>query len=75
MQRSLKEGAFLTLLVPPRSYQQARLELERRFPIQEVDGDRLVIDALREAAGKARIDWSVVLRTDATPHPMATGAS
>jgi hypothetical protein len=36
--------------------------------VQTVDGDRLVIDALREAAGKARVDWSVVLRTDATPH-------
>ena len=68
LRRSLKEGAFLALLVPPRSYQQARRELERRFPLQTIDGDRLVIDALREAAGKARVDWSVVLRTDATPH-------
>ena len=68
LRRSLKEGAFLALLVPPRSYQQARRELERRFPLQAIDGDRLVIDALREAAGKARVDWSVVLRTDATPH-------
>jgi hypothetical protein len=68
LRRSLKEGAFLTLLVPPRSYQQARQELERRFPVRAVDGDRLIIDALREAAGKARVDWSLVLRTDATPH-------
>jgi serine/threonine protein kinase len=68
LRRSLKEGAFLTLLVPPRAFQQARRELERRFPIQAIDGDRLIIDALREAAGKARVDWSVVLRTDATPH-------
>jgi hypothetical protein len=68
LRRSLKEGAFLTLLVPPPSYHQARLELERRFPLQAVDGDRVIIDALREAAGKARVDWSLVLRTDATPH-------
>jgi serine/threonine protein kinase len=68
LRRSLKEGAFLVLLVPPRSYQDVRRELERRFPIQVIDGDRLVIDALREAAGKARVDWSVVLRTDASPH-------
>jgi hypothetical protein len=27
-----------------------------------------MIDALREVAGKARVDWSLVLRTDATPH-------
>jgi hypothetical protein len=68
LRRSLKEGAFLTLLVPPRSHQLAREKLERRFSLQAVDGDRLIIDALREAAGKARVDWSVVLRTDATPH-------
>ncbi len=68
LRRSLKEGAFLTLLVAERSYQQARRELERRFPLLAIDGDRLIIDALREAADKARVDWSVVLRTDATPH-------
>ncbi len=68
LRRSLREGAFLTLLVPPRAYQQARRELERRFPLQAVDGDRVIIDALREAAVKARVDWPLVLRTDAAPH-------
>jgi serine/threonine protein kinase len=68
LRRSLKEGAFLTLLVPPRNFRDARRELESRFPVQAIDGDRLIIDALREAAGKARVDWSVILRTDATPH-------
>jgi serine/threonine protein kinase len=68
LRRSLKEGAFLTLLVPPRAYEQARQELERRFPLQVIDGDRVIIDALREVADKAHVDWSLVLRTDATPH-------
>jgi len=68
LKRSLKEGAFLTLLVASRAHQQARRELERRFPIRTIDGDRLIIDALREAASKARVDWSVVLRADAAPH-------
>jgi hypothetical protein len=67
LRRSLREGAFLTLLVP-RAYHQARRELERRFPLQVVDGDRVVIEALREAAEKARVDWPLVLRTDAAPH-------
>jgi serine/threonine protein kinase len=67
LRRSLKEGAFLTLLVPPKGYQDVRRELERRFRVRVVDGDRVMIDALREAAGKARVDWSLVLRTDATP--------
>jgi hypothetical protein len=68
LRRSLKEGAFLALLVPPRAYQQARRELERRFRLQVEDCDRLMIDALREVAGKARVDWPLVLRTDAAPH-------
>src|SRR5207244_1157240 len=40
---------------------------ERRFLLQVVDGDRLIIEALRDAARRARVDWSLVLRTDATP--------
>ncbi|MFO0881530.1 MAG: BREX system serine/threonine kinase PglW [Gemmataceae bacterium] len=67
LRRSLKDGAFLTLLVPPRSYLQARRELEARFPLRAMDGDRLIIDALRDTAKRARVDWSLVLRTDATP--------
>jgi hypothetical protein len=68
LQRSLKEGAFLTLLVSPRAYEPALRELERRFPLQRIDGDRVIIDALREVAAKARVDWLLVLRTDTTPH-------
>jgi serine/threonine protein kinase len=70
LRRSLKDGAFLVLLVPPRSYQEARRELEARFSLRVVDGDRLIIDALREAArtaGKGGVDWSNVLAADATP--------
>ena len=65
LRRALKEGAFLTLLVPQRAYTQALSKLEGRFPLTPVDADRLVIDALRETAKRARVDWSVVQRTDA----------
>ena len=65
--RSLKDGAFLTLLVAQRSYQQALRELEDSFPLHIVDGDRVIIDALRDTAEKARVDWTRVLQTDATP--------
>jgi serine/threonine protein kinase len=67
LRRSLKAGSFLTLMVPPRSFEQARRELLARFPLRAVDGDRLIIDALRDTARRARVDWSVVLRADATP--------
>lgn len=66
LRRSLKEGAFLTLLVAPRSYQSALRELQSdRFALQTLDADRLVIDALRDTANKARVDWPLVLRADA----------
>jgi serine/threonine protein kinase len=67
LRRSLKGGAFLTLMVPPRSFEQARRELEGRFSLRAVDGDRVIIDALRDTAKRARVDWSLVLRADATP--------
>jgi hypothetical protein len=68
LRRSQKDGAFLALLVSPRAYQDALKRLAARPALRVVDGDRLVIDALRESAGKARVDWSLVLRTDATPN-------
>jgi hypothetical protein len=61
------DGAFLALLVPPRSFENARRELEGRFRLRAVDGDRVIIDALRDTARRARFDWSLVLRADATP--------
>jgi hypothetical protein len=69
LRRALKDGAFLTLLVPPRAYLLTRQKLELRFPLlRVVDGDRVIVEALREAASKARVEWSLILRTDATPH-------
>ena len=65
LRRSLKEGAFLTLLVAQRSYQPALRELESRFALKTIDADRLIIDSLRETAAKARVDWPLVLRADA----------
>lgn len=66
LRRSLKDGAFLTLLAAQRSYPQALGELQSdRFGLKIIDADRLIIDALRETAGKARVDWPLVLRADA----------
>jgi hypothetical protein len=51
-------------MVPPRSFEHARRELEGRFSVRGVDGDRVIIDALRDTAKRAHIDWSLVLRAD-----------
>lgn len=68
LQRSIKEGAFLALLVNPKYYDRARSELCHRFPLQLVDFEGLFLDALRETADKARVNWNLVLQTDIRPH-------
>jgi len=67
LQRSIREGAFLALLAHPQKYHQACTELCHRFPVKLVDFDGLFIDTLRQVAEKARVDWNLVLKTDALP--------
>jgi hypothetical protein len=68
LQRACKDGAFLVLLVHPKYYQRACDELCSRFPLTLVDFEASFIKALREVAEKARVNWDLVLKTDATPH-------
>ncbi|WP_416670054.1 BREX system serine/threonine kinase PglW [Egbenema bharatensis] len=68
LQRSVKEGAFLALLVHPTRYQKAMEELCHRFPLKRVDFEGLLIDRLQQVAAKAKVKWDLVLQTDATPH-------
>ena len=65
--RSIQEGAFLALLVPPKRYQLARQELCDRFPVQLVDYEALFIKALKQKADELEVDWDLVLATDAGP--------
>jgi hypothetical protein len=67
LQRALREGSFLSLLVNPRRYDFAREWLCKRFPVQLVDLEGLFLDALQAVAGSARVSWDLVLKTDATP--------
>jgi serine/threonine protein kinase len=68
LQRGIRDGSFLALLVNPKYYQQAYQELCTRFPLQLVDFEGLFIDALHQVADKAKVSWELVLRTDATPN-------
>jgi hypothetical protein len=68
LQRGLKEGAFLALTVPMRGYQAAIDKLTRKFPLELVDFEGLFLDALMAVAGKAGVNWDLVLKTDAAPH-------
>ena len=68
LRRSIKDGAFLAVLARPKHYERACSALARRFPVEMVDLEGLILDALREAGEKARVRWDLVIRTDATPH-------
>ena len=68
LQRSIKEGSFLALLVNPKYYDRARSELCRRFPLQLVDFEGVFVDALQETASGAKVNWDLVLQTDTEPN-------
>jgi serine/threonine protein kinase len=71
--RSLRQGGLLVLTVHPRLARRAEAELIRRFgaagtppaPLQRINFDALMLQALREQAAAARVDWRAVLEADA----------
>jgi len=62
---ALQEGAFRVLLVPPKYYQRAADEIARRFAVAVLDFEALFLTSLREEAEAARVNWELVLKTDA----------
>ena len=65
LQRALQSGGLRVLTVPPRQSHHAEAELIRRFGLQRVSFDALLLQALRVQADAARVDWATVLRADA----------
>jgi hypothetical protein len=55
-------------LVNPRYYHRVYREILDRFPVKLVDFEGLFLDALRQVADKAKVNWNLVLQTDATPN-------
>lgn len=68
LERSIKEGAFLTLMVHPKYYERAQQELCRRFPLRLVDLEGVFLDALTSTAADAKVNWELVLQTDGQPN-------
>lgn len=60
-----QHGSFLALTVKSCSYQRAREELTDRFKTRPLDLERVLIEALRQAAGEVGADWNVVVNADA----------
>jgi hypothetical protein len=67
LQRAVKEGAFLALLVDPHHYQRAMEEIERRYDVEVVDFEAILLDALENTVQQAKVNWDLVLQADATP--------
>jgi len=67
LQRAIADGTFIAMTVEPRGYFRAREELCSRFPVELVDVEATLINALREEAEKANAEWEVVLEADAVP--------
>lgn len=67
LERGIKEGSFLALMVNPKCYERAAQELCERFPIELVDFEGIFVEALREVATKAGAKWEAVVNADAAP--------
>jgi serine/threonine protein kinase/predicted transcriptional regulator len=65
--RAAREGAFLTLLVEPRSLLRAEALLVGRFPVELVSLEKRWVAALQELAQENEMEWDFVLRADAEP--------
>ncbi|MCE3016801.1 MAG: BREX system serine/threonine kinase PglW [Pirellula sp.] len=67
LERGIKEGSFLALIVNPKCYQRAVSELQNRFSIEVVDIEGLIVDTLRDVASKANAKWDALVNADAKP--------
>ena len=67
LERGIKEGSFLALIVNPKCYQRAVYELQNRFSIEVVDIEGLIVDTLRDVASKANAKWDALVNADAKP--------
>lgn len=67
LQRSVKDGGFLGLMIKPSAYQSALNELSRRFSPRVVDLEAQFLAALKAEAAEVGADWDLVLRTDGRP--------
>ena len=65
LERGLKDGAFLAILVTPKNYQRAAKELCERFPVELVDLEALFIKSLQQVVQKAGGKWEAVVNADA----------
>ena len=71
LKSAANNGAYLAISVPPGRESEARIELERRFPVEVCDLDAAFITTMRQQAAAAGADWNVVIRADAAAQDSA----
>ncbi len=67
LNRAIKQGSFLTLLVSPGDHDRARTELCRRFPVELMDFEGVFLDCLKQVVEQSRVNWDLVVQTDEKP--------
>ncbi|MBN9519354.1 BREX system serine/threonine kinase PglW [bacterium] len=64
LRHAYNDGGFLALTVRPSRMRRCEDELLRRFKLQRVSFDELLLDALRREAMELEIDWAIVEQAD-----------
>lgn len=62
-----RDGGFLALTIVPKAMLDCEAELVRRFALDRVSLDALILDRLAEEAAARKVKWEKVLAADAAP--------
>lgn len=61
---AIRAGGFLALTVSPRMARYAEMELLRRFDLERLSFDELLLAAMKEQARSLKVEWKTVLAAD-----------
>jgi serine/threonine protein kinase len=64
LEHAARAGGFLALTVSPRMARHAEMELLRRFDLERVSFDELLLAAMKEQARALKVEWQTVLAAD-----------
>jgi hypothetical protein len=68
LRASLRGSSALTLCAHPRAYRQAAATLARDYGVEIVDVASELVQAVKATANSRKVNWELVLRTDAEPN-------
>jgi hypothetical protein len=71
---SLRSSSALTLCAHPRAYRLTAATLDRDYGVEVVDVASELVQAVKATANSRKVNWELVLRTDAEPNSGADWA-